>query len=67
MRAIISEDEKQKFLEAYAALCKSHHICFDHEDSHGAFIVTDYDERHMKETIETAYIDPKCVAPKGGV
>jgi len=34
----------REFLNAYAALCREHGLCFRHEDEHGAFLVVPYRE-----------------------
>ena len=41
-------DKSEKFLKALVNLCKYHDVSIAHEDLWGAFVITDYDEDHIK-------------------
>lgn len=38
----------EKFLDEIEKICKNHNMSIAHEDSHGAFIVENYDEENIK-------------------
>jgi hypothetical protein len=41
-------DEKLKsFLNDIEKVCKSHNICIGHEDRHGGFLFSEYNEEYM--------------------
>lgn len=46
------------FLADVVAVCRKHGLSIGHEDSHGAFVVTDLSENHI-EWLDGAMIDIK--------
>ena len=50
---MVSVVEVQNFLEEIRAVCIKHRLSIGHEDIHGSFIVTDYNEE-CAEWLESA-------------
>lgn len=55
----MSEEEEKKvtnFLNEIEKLCRKYNFSIGHEDSHGAFIITKYDQYYI-DWLRSAYIE----------
>lgn len=51
--------QADEFLSDIVSICVKHGLSLSHEDSHGAFLIEDYDEENIS-WIEDAAISEKC-------
>lgn len=43
-----SDSQVKRFLEEIEEVSRKHNLVIGHEDSHGAFLVEDFDERNIR-------------------